>query len=368
LNIFPDWLEIDFNGIQTIHEIDVFTVQDNYTAPAEPTTSMTFTLYGLTDFQVQYLNGSQWLNVPNGVITGNNLVWRQVLFSNLTTTAIRVLVNGALASYSRITEVEAWATASGNNPPTVVLNSPVDSTRFATPATIALSATASDSDGSINRVDFYEGATLILTSPSSSNPYTGTWNNVSAGVHILTAVATDNLGATTTSAPASVTVMPAGTINVALAANGGFATASSTYNNGYAPSGAINGDRKGLSWAAGGGWNDATADVYPDWIEVDFSGSKLIHEIDVVGVQDNFQSPVEPTSSMTFTLYGLTDFQVQYWTGSQWLDIPGGVITGNNLVLRQFIFNDITTSRIRVLVNGALNSFSRVTELEAWGM
>ena len=71
---------------------------------------------------------------------------------------------------------------------------------------------------------------------------------------------------------------------------------------------------------------------------------------------------------MTFTLYGLTDFQAQYWTGSQWLDIPGGVITGNNLVLRQFIFSDITTTRIRVLVNGALNSFSRVTELEAWGM
>jgi len=367
-NIFPDWLEIDFNGNKTIHEIDVFSVQDNFPAPAEPTPSMTFTLYGLTDFQVQYLNGSQWLNVPNGVITGSNLVWRQVLFSDLTTNAIRVLVNGALASFSRIIEVEAWATASGNNPPTVDLNSPVDSTRFIAPATIALSATANDSDGSINRVDFYDGATLILTSPSSSNPYTGAWNNVSAGVHILTAVATDNLGATTTSAPVSVTVMPAGTINVALAANGGFATASSTYSSDLAPSGAINGDRKGLSWGADGGWNDATFDAYPDWIEVDFSGNKVIHEIDVVGLQDNFQSPVEPTSWMTFTLYGLTDFQAQYWTGSQWLDIPGGVITGNNLVLRQFIFSDITTTRIRVLVNGAVNSFSRVTELEAWGM
>jgi len=231
-----------------------------------------------------------------------------------------------------------------------------------------LSATANDSDGSISKVDFYDGATLILTSPGTANPYTGTWNNVGAGVHILTAVATDNLGATTTSAPVSITVMPAGTVNVALDANGGIATASSTYDSRFAPSGANNGDRKGLSWGSGGGWADATANAYPDWLEVDFSGSKVIHEIDVVTVQDDYQSPVEPTSSMTFTLYGLTDFQVQYWTGTQWLDVPSGVVTGNNRILRQFMFSDIATTRIRVLANGALNSFSRVTELEAWGM
>jgi hypothetical protein len=31
--VWPDWLEVDFAGLQTIDEVDVFTVQDNYTSP-----------------------------------------------------------------------------------------------------------------------------------------------------------------------------------------------------------------------------------------------------------------------------------------------------------------------------------------------
>ena len=41
--------------------------------------------------------------------------------------------------------------------------------------------------------------------------------------------------------------------------NGATAAASSTYGSGYPASAAINGDRKGLNWNSGGGWNDATA-------------------------------------------------------------------------------------------------------------
>jgi hypothetical protein len=40
--------------------------------------------------------------------SGNNLVWRQFTFGQLTTSAIRIWVTGALAGYSRITEVEAY--------------------------------------------------------------------------------------------------------------------------------------------------------------------------------------------------------------------------------------------------------------------
>src|SRR5262249_51906920 len=73
------------------------------------------------------------------------------------------------------------------------------------------------------------------------------------------------------------------------------------------------------------------------------------------------------TSSMTFTQYGLTAFQVQYWNGSAWVDVPGGNVTGNNLVWRQFTFAPISTDRIRVLVNSTQdNVWSRITELEAW--
>jgi hypothetical protein len=368
LGVFPDSLQIDFNGTKTIHEINVFSLQDNYLSPAEPTPSMTFSLYGLVDFQVQYWNGSQWLNVPGGVVTGNNFVWRQFIFADINTSRIRVLVNSALNGYSRMTEIEAWGTAfGGNSAPTAVLNSPTDGASFVAPVSVSLNATANDSDGTISKVEFYDGTTLIATSPSTGNPYLATWNNPAAGNHSVTAVATDNLGATATSTPANITVHSAGTINVALASNGGVASASSSYSASYPPGGTNNGDRKGLGFDSGGTWNDGTLGAFPDWLQIDFNGTKTIHEVDVFSLQDNYLSPAEPTPSMTFSLYGLADFQVQYWNGTQWLDVPGGVVTGNNRVWRQFTFGNISTSRIRVLVNLGLNGYSRLTEVEAYG-
>ena len=107
---FPDWLQVDFNGSKTIDEVDVFTLQDNPATPAEPTETMTFSLYGLTSYDVQYWNGSAWATVPGGSVTGNNKVWRKFTFAPISTSKIRVLTNGAADGYSRITEVEAWGT------------------------------------------------------------------------------------------------------------------------------------------------------------------------------------------------------------------------------------------------------------------
>lgn len=139
---------------------------------------------------------------------------------------------------------------------------------------------------------------------------------------------------------------------------------------------AINGDRRGIHWgsdpATGSGWHDATNNDYTnDWLQVDFNGSKTIDEIDVFSVQDTFWAPVEPTATMAFSQYGITDFQVQYWNGSGWVDVPGGNVTGNTLVWRKFTFTPITTTKVRVKVNATppgSQSYSRIVELEAWGL
>ena len=55
---FPDWIEVDFPTSYAISQVNVFSVQDNYATPAEPTASQTFTWYGLRDFAVQYWTGS----------------------------------------------------------------------------------------------------------------------------------------------------------------------------------------------------------------------------------------------------------------------------------------------------------------------
>ena len=70
---------------------------------------------------------------------------------------------------------------------------------------------------------------------------------------------------------------------------------------------------------------------------------------------------------MTFTLYGITSFDVQYWDGANWVTIPGGNIVGNNNVWRKIVFTPVTTTKIRVLVNdSADHAFSRITEVEAY--
>ena len=100
-------------------------------------------------------------------------------------------------------------------------------------------------------------------------------------------------------------------VNVALASNGGTATASSSYSSNYGPAGAINGDRRGFPWGSDAGWNDSTPNSFPDWLEVQFAGAQTIDEIDIFSVQDNYVNPAEPTAAMQFTQYGLRDFELQ---------------------------------------------------------
>lgn len=156
-------------------------------------------------------------------------------------------------------------------------------------------------------------------------------------------------------------------MNVALAANGAVATASSAYSLSYQASSANNGDHKGLNWGANGGWHDVPpANTFPDWLQIDFGENKTINEIHVFSVQDMYANPSEPTETMTFSLYGLTSFEVQFWNGTGWSAIPGGTITGNNLVWRKFSFAALTTSKIRVVTNASADGYSRIVEVEAY--
>lgn len=73
-----------------------------------------FSLYGVTDFQVHYWTGTEWALVPGGTVAANTQVWRQLLFSPITTTAIRITVTGALDTWTRLTEVEAYTSAAAS--------------------------------------------------------------------------------------------------------------------------------------------------------------------------------------------------------------------------------------------------------------
>jgi RHS repeat-associated protein len=95
-----------------------------------------------------------------------------------------------------------------NAPPTVSLTSPPNGSTFTAPANITLTATAADPDGTIQKVEFFHGGTNLIATVTTA-PYTFPWTGVPQGSYVLTAVATDNQTAITTSAPVSVTVQAA---------------------------------------------------------------------------------------------------------------------------------------------------------------
>lgn len=94
----------------------------------------------------------------------------------------------------------------GNAVPTATLTAPSEVVKG---TAVALSATASDGDGSVAKVEFYDGSTLIGTDTTA--PYGITWTPSVTGARSLTAKATDNLGASTVSSPVVVTVYASNT-------------------------------------------------------------------------------------------------------------------------------------------------------------
>ncbi|MEO6453707.1 MAG: Ig-like domain-containing protein [Ginsengibacter sp.] len=90
--------------------------------------------------------------------------------------------------------------------PTVSITSPVNNATFTALSDIIINATAADADGTITKVEFYKGTTLLGTDVSS--PYTFTWNNVVEGTYTLTAKAINNSSISTTSSPVTISVTP----------------------------------------------------------------------------------------------------------------------------------------------------------------
>ena len=91
-----------------------------------------------------------------------------------------------------------------NQAPDVSLSAPGNGT-VGVPVT--LSATATDTDGSIASVEFLDGSTVIGT--DSSAPYAMNWTPTTAGSHTLRARATDDDGDSATSAPQVIDIAPA---------------------------------------------------------------------------------------------------------------------------------------------------------------
>ena len=90
------------------------------------------------------------------------------------------------------------------SPVTVSITSPANNT-FVTPGSaVTVTASASTSAGTISKVEFFEGVTLLGTDTSSAGGWTYTYSAISAGVHAVTAKA---FAGTETNTSAPVTIL-----------------------------------------------------------------------------------------------------------------------------------------------------------------
>jgi hypothetical protein len=112
-----------------------------------------------------------------------------------------------------------------NLPPSVNLFEPGNGSVFYTPTNVLMLAKAGDPDGSVINVEFFAGTNdlgpgvMVVLDPPGVNGVTGpvwffNWSDPSPGNYPLTAVATDNDGASTTSAPVNITVLQGSSNNI----------------------------------------------------------------------------------------------------------------------------------------------------------
>ena len=91
-----------------------------------------------------------------------------------------------------------------NEGPTISITAPTNNAVYTAPASVTITANANDADGSIAKVEFYNGTTLLNL--DNAAPYTYNWTNIGAGTYTITAKAYDNINAVTTSTAITIQV------------------------------------------------------------------------------------------------------------------------------------------------------------------
>ncbi len=136
-------------------------------------------------------------------------------------TANRLAPNGAASLWVKDALVgvayRRGTFVSTNALPVVAVQSPANGTTFTPGAAIAIQATASDADGSVAKVEFYEGSDKI--GESQAAPYKFNWTSAPSGSHRLFARAIDNLGGTADSTAVSITVGAAARVKLSATLN-----------------------------------------------------------------------------------------------------------------------------------------------------
>ncbi len=173
-------------------------VNATYSAPASIYMSAAASDAGGSVSKVEFYNGSTLLHAE--LKAPYEFTWQNVSAGNYTLTAKATDNSGNVTTSAGV----PVSITSSSSFPIVSMTSPKVNATYSAPASVYMSATATDANGSVSKVDFYNGSTLLHTEYNA--PYQFTWQNVKAGKYSLTAKAKDNSGNVSTSTAVNITV------------------------------------------------------------------------------------------------------------------------------------------------------------------
>ncbi|WP_180336298.1 N,N-dimethylformamidase beta subunit family domain-containing protein [Pontibacter ramchanderi] len=172
-----------------------------FTAPASVNIAATASDTDGTVSKVEFFNGSTKLG--EDLTSPYTFTWSNVAAGSYTLTARATDNAGAVTTSSAI---NITVNAPANQAPEVAITSPANGAAFISPASFTIQASASDADGTVTKVEFFQGTTKLGEDINGGDGWSFAWSNVSAGNYILTARATDDQGTTSTSTGAGITV------------------------------------------------------------------------------------------------------------------------------------------------------------------
>ncbi len=150
-----------------------------------------------------------WLfDDETGETVANSNAFRKITFAtplelNVGDT-IRLRGTRTSFAFARLDYVEIQSVTTLNNLPEVSITNPTNNSSFENGSDIIVSAEATDADGEITRVEFYENSQLL--SIDTEAPYSYNWANVQTGNYAITAIAYDEASGQTTSEPINIAV------------------------------------------------------------------------------------------------------------------------------------------------------------------
>ncbi len=184
------------------------TQNQTFTTPTNITINANATDANGTVTKVDFYNGTTLLGTKNSA--PYSFVWSNPSAGTYSITAKATDNQGASTTSTAVIIVVNNPVVS-NQPPTCSITQPTQNQTFTTPTNITINANATDADGTVTKVDFYNGTTLLGT--KNSTPYSFVWSNPSAGTYSITVKATDNQGASTTSTAVTIVVNQGATMN-----------------------------------------------------------------------------------------------------------------------------------------------------------